>query len=48
MALEAGVLDGIAAEKGEKVTAEDLAKSTGYDALLIGIYGSALRLLDRC
>lgn len=35
MALEAGVLDEIAARKGERVTAEQLAEKTGYDALLI-------------
>ena len=37
MALEAGALDAIAAKKGEKITAEELAKETGYDGLLIGI-----------
>lgn len=42
MALEAEVLDTIAAKKGERITAEELAKRTGYDGLLIGMSNSLL------
>ena len=36
LALETAALDVIAEKKGEHVTAAEIAKTTGYDALLIG------------
>ena len=36
MAIEAGLLEAIGASKGRSVTAEDLSKTTGFNALLIG------------
>jgi len=39
MAIEMGIIQGVAAKEGQPVTAEALARETGSDKLLTGMNG---------
>ena len=47
MAVESGVLEAIGANKGKRITSQELSKKTRYDALLISklIYASLAKVI---